>query len=68
MRNPSSLTHDELAQFANAVQSLLYLDMQNEREFWNPDKEWDAADLLDELALVMQRYNLVPTTLADAPF
>ena len=67
IRDPRSLSQDLLAQFAQRVQAIFYLDIQHDREFWNPDKEWEAADLLDELAQAMQQYGLVPTRISEAP-
>ena len=67
IRDPATLNTFELDDFVRGVQSLLYLDILGDREFWNPDKEWQAADLLDELARLMAQHGLVPTSIADAP-
>jgi hypothetical protein len=67
IRDPATLSQDELVHFAQRVQAIFYLDISDDCEFWNPDKEWEAADLLDELAGVLQEYGLVPTRISDAP-
>jgi hypothetical protein len=37
------------------IHDLLYLDVQGAREFYNPDKTWDA-DTLARIAGVVARY------------
>ena len=66
IRDPATLNTSELVDFVGRVQALFYLDILGDREFWNPDKEWDGADLLGELALVMDKWGLIPTAISDA--
>ena len=66
IRDPASLNTSELVDFVSRVQALFYLDILGDREIWNPDKEWNGADLLDELALVMDKWGLIPTAISDA--
>ena len=67
IRDPATLNRGELVDCARRVQSLLYLDIVGDREFWNPDKEWQGADLLDELAKLMAEQGLLPSSIANAP-
>ena len=67
IRDPATLNTGELVDFVSRIQAILYLDILGDREFWNPDKEWEGADLLDELALVMHEYQLAPPHISDAP-
>jgi hypothetical protein len=39
----------------HGIHDLLYLDMQNGREFYNPDKTWDP-DILDRVAEIIAQY------------
>ena len=67
IRDPATLNTFELVDLVRRVQALFYLDILGDRESWNPDKEWDGADLLDELAQLMVQHGLAPTAIADAP-
>ena len=40
MRKAEDLTKEELRQIVQRLQELLYLDMDQDGDFWNPDKEW----------------------------
>lgn len=47
------------AEFMRDVRALLYLDVDVDGDWWNPDKEWDSATF-DALGQLMERYRLVP--------
>jgi hypothetical protein len=66
IRNSATLCFSELVDFVSKIQALFYLDILGDRELWNPDKEWDGADLLDELALVLYQYGLAPSRISEA--
>ena len=42
-------------QVARRIHDLLYLDMKNGREFYSPDKNWDA-DVLDRVAEIVAEF------------
>ncbi|MEX2171771.1 MAG: hypothetical protein WD851_20800 [Pirellulales bacterium] len=67
IRDPATLSTEAIVKLARRIQALFYLDILGEREFWNPDKEWEGADLLDELALAMNESGLVPISITGAP-
>ena len=60
MKTARELTNEQLADIVEGVQSLLYLDMDEGREFWNADKSW-TPDTLDDIARKLAEYGLVPT-------
>ena len=39
----------------SAIHDLLYLDMKNGREFYNPEKNWDP-DVLDRVAEIVAEF------------
>jgi len=59
MKNPKTLTHGQLAEIVRILQELLY---------WNPktgqfdcDREWDAGDICQEIAALLEENDLIPT-------
>lgn len=61
MRTAQELTRDELVAIVEALQQSLYLDFEADLiKVWNPDKEWDGADICDQLAAELARFDLVP--------
>ncbi|MEX2170063.1 MAG: hypothetical protein WD851_12200 [Pirellulales bacterium] len=67
IRDPATLSLGQLVNIVRKTQALFYLDILDDREFWNPDKEWHGADLLDELALLLDQYHLAPPRISEAP-
>ena len=72
MRTAKDLTRDELVMIVAALQQALYLDFDAElTKVWNPDKQWDGADICDQLATELARLGLVPEavtpTTSEAP-
>lgn len=68
MKTPQQLGREELEDIVDAIQQILYLDHQSEEGlFWNPDKEWDCADTIDEVALKLREHDLVPSHSALFP-
>ena len=43
--SPHELSRQALVEIVSGIQSLLYLDVDDEREFWNPGKEWSPSDV-----------------------
>ena len=60
MRRPEDLSREELIRIADAVQAGLYLDLDHEREFYNPDKVWNGAVVCQELAWLLDELGMVP--------
>jgi hypothetical protein len=59
MKDVSQLTREELLELASSVQGVLYLDMDSQGEFWNPEKDWDS-DTVQLIAEVCEKLGLKP--------
>lgn len=58
---PKHLDSDRLEVIVEAIQQRMYLDEPEKgRYVWNPDKEWDGADLCQDIAAILHQYELVP--------
>jgi len=57
---PRELSRQALVEIVSGVQALLYLDLQGEREFWNPGKEWSGADVCFAVQDLLHQHGLVP--------
>ena len=57
---PRELSRQALVEIVSRIQALLYLDLQGEREFWNPGKEWSGADVCFAVQEMLHRHGLVP--------
>ena len=61
MRQPAQLSPEELIAVVTALQQALYLDFNEQNQLiWNPDKQWDGADICGQLAAELASYELVP--------
>ena len=60
MRSPEDLSYEELIRIAGTVQTRLYLDLDGEREFYNPHKVWSGADVCQTLARLLDELGMVP--------
>lgn len=61
MRTPGELSREDLVEIVVTVQHALYLDFDAAlTKVWNPDKEWDGAEVCDQLAEVLARHQLAP--------
>ena len=61
MRLPEFLSHDELGALVQGLQAELYLDKTDDGWLiWNPEKDWAAANTLQRMAEVMERFGLTP--------
>ena len=68
MRTARELTLAELAAIVDSLQQALYLDFDEKlRKVWNPNKEWDGADICDQLAAELARFDLVPLVVTPVP-
>jgi len=59
MIKPNALDHDQLIDVVERIQAVLWLDMNERDETWNPDKEWDA-ETIEKVAHVMAENGLRP--------
>ena len=67
MRKPTELTREELLTIVTQLQQALYLDCdQEDRQIWDPDKSWEAADICDDTAKLLVELKLTPERLIAA--
>jgi hypothetical protein len=67
MRKPKNLNRRELIKIVIHLQRALYLDCDEEnRQTWNPDKSWEAADICDDMAKLLVEFKLAPELLMEA--
>lgn len=59
MKRARELRGGELVNIVDRIQALLYLDIDDVKEFWNRDKEWDS-DTFIAVGEVLADYDLVP--------
>ena len=59
MRNVDELNHEELTGIVAEIQRFAFLDMDCEREFWNPDKSL-GADFIGDVCNLLARHGLRP--------
>ncbi len=63
MRSTTELTRRELLLIVDGLQQALYLDFDSRlTKIWNPDKEWDGAEVCDYLAALLAGFGLIPLT------
>jgi len=61
MRTASQLPHEELVEIVHWLQQRLYLVHSDEGQpLWDTDKPWSGADILGELAALLNDHGLVP--------
>jgi hypothetical protein len=58
-KDPSRLTKKELVGIVSSIQTILYLDVKDNKEIWNPDKV-SGADALADIASLLDSHDLVP--------
>lgn len=66
MKRPQDLSKKDLVSLVEQIRDLLYLDMDSNRVFLNPEKEWNVGTI-DEVAGILNEFNLVPEEEADLP-
>ena len=63
MRSPNELTRRELLAIVDGLQQALYLDFDSRlTKIWNPDKEWEGAEICDYLAALLAGFALIAAT------
>lgn len=63
MRLAKNLSEAECRELASLVQDLLYLDVVDDADTYNPDKSWDGPEILEHIAQWLDAHDLVPATL-----
>lgn len=59
-RDPAALPKAELAQIVRLLQARLFLDIDPDGEFWNPDKDFDTVEFSRYMAGVLDANGLIP--------
>ena len=61
VRIASELTRSQLQRLVAEIQGRFYLDLdENGTEYWNPEKEWNCADLCQDIGNLLDGFGLVP--------
>ena len=60
MKTPSELAQRDRDEIVTALQQALYLETDADTKIWNRDKQWDGAEICDQLAELLARHDLVP--------
>lgn len=59
-KDPATLPHEELVDIAQRLQAVLFLDIDEQGDAWNADKEWDS-DTLEAIGQIADDHGLRPT-------
>jgi hypothetical protein len=60
MKLPRQLSREDMEQIISQIQAILWLDMSEDGELWNPDKEWDS-ETVENVAAVLADHGLRPS-------
>lgn len=60
MRSADDLSREEAADIVQRIIDVMYLDYDQQGDFYNPDKSLDGAELIDSVAVILKEYGLVP--------
>jgi hypothetical protein len=63
MKNPIELSRDQLVHIVRLIQEILYMDPHTGQ--FDCDREWSAADVCQEVAELLERYDLLPISTSD---
>lgn len=66
MKRPQDLLKKDLISLVEQIRDRLYLDMDGEQVFLNPEKEWDVGTI-DDIAGILDEFALVPEEEVDFP-
>jgi hypothetical protein len=61
MKRARDLSHPELLRMVEQIQNLLYLDLGEDGDYFNPAKEW-GSETIEAVAGVLEDYGLAPRT------
>ncbi len=67
MRNPTNLTHAELASIVSKIRDWMYLDLVNDADTYNPEKAWNAGDFAMDTGELFSEHGLAPESRGDKP-
>lgn len=59
VKDPRRLSKEKLVEFVRGIQELLFLDVDPEREFWNPEKEW-PIEYIETISDMLSLLGLTP--------
>jgi len=66
MRDPTTLSHGELAHIVAKLQDALFLECFHDvGQVYNLDKEVDGADLIEDMCCVLHEFGLVPRSSSE---
>lgn len=57
--DPYNLTHNTLARILTVIQAILWLDIDEDGDFWNPNKEW-GVETIEEVSNMLTANGLSP--------
>ena len=57
----ADLSQEELQSLVAAIQAQLYLTLEGDDQFWDPDKEISGADFIAWLSDCFRNYGLAPS-------
>lgn len=60
MQNPKNLTQEELVIIVTTIQDLMYLDLVDNEDTYNPQKELNTSDLSMHIGELFAKYDLTP--------
>jgi hypothetical protein len=66
MKTAAMLSRAELIDIVNSVASMLWLDVVDNADCWNPDKDVALSDVVDEFRYKAGRYGLMPDRIIPA--
>lgn len=66
MKSAENLSFEELVRIVRALQGILYQEIGEREQVFNPDKVWDS-DMPQLIAELLHEYGLTPQFLGDEP-
>ena len=65
MKKASELEREELIQIVEQIQDLLYLSIDTQGDYWDPDKAWDS-ETIEYVAAILTDAGLAPEEREEA--
>ena len=63
MRRVDDLSRNDATDIVSRIVDVMYLDFDEEADYYDPDKSLEGADFIDSVATVLGEYDLVPKTI-----